>query len=134
MRKVFTLGLISLLFCCPSASAESSLCPPLKPLPPEVDDLRVNESEFTHQHFENAFSFFREDLPKRFKEAKTTEELTDREGFWIGYDNSLSLIEGYVLKQAALLERAQLAGKQRGTRGPAVKRFCQFLTKTRSMD
>ncbi len=56
MGRVTALGLMFLLFCCTSASAEPSLCPPLKPLPPGVDDLRIKETDFTAQAFEEALS------------------------------------------------------------------------------
>jgi len=81
-----------------------------------------------------ALSFFRKELPKEFQEVKTTREMTDREGFWIGYHNSLAFMEGYFLKQAALLERAQSGGKEKRQEGSALKRFCKFLSKAHSLD
>jgi len=112
------------------ALAQETLCPPLKPLAEGADDHRVREADFTSARFSEALAYFKEDLSRRLAEAKASEHVTEREGFWIGYDNSVKILEGYALRQAALLEHASKAG----VRGPATQKFCDFLSKTRYLD
>jgi hypothetical protein len=47
---------------------------------------------------------------------------------WIGYANSLRIVEGWNLKQAALREI------ESGTKGPAVERFCGFVAVAKYAD
>jgi len=114
------------------ANGEESLCPPLKPLPEGVDDHRMRESDLTPARFNQALAYFKGDLSRQLTEAKPTEEVANREGFWIAYDNGLKVLEGYALRQAALLELARRTGIK--GRGPGRQRFCDFLSKTRYLD
>jgi hypothetical protein len=104
----------------------------LKPLPKEVDDHRMREADLTQARYSEALAYFKEGLSRQLSKAKATEDVTHSEGFWIAYSNSVAVLEGYTLRQAALLERAR--GGAAKTRGPAVQRFCSFLSKTRYLD
>lgn len=115
-----------------SASGEDTLCPPLKPVPEGVDDHRMREADLTPARFSEALAYFEEDLSRQLSEAKATVAVTTREGFWIAYSNSVKVLEGYTLRQSALLERARGSGAK--GRGPALQRFCDFLSKTRYLD
>ncbi len=65
-----------------------------------------------------------------------TADLTHREGFWIGYGNRLRVMRGYMLKQAALLDRAHPpAGSPSVTdSSSALFRFCDFLANVHPID
>jgi len=110
-----------------SANGEESLCPPLKPLPEGVDDHRMRESDLTPTRFNQALAYFKGDLSRQLAEAKPTVEVTNREGFWIAYDNSLKVLEGYALRQTALLERT---GKT-ASKGRAGQQHSGFVTSCR---
>ena len=130
MARWFALSIA--LLCVASAlptAAAPRLCPPPRALPAERDDHGIKEQEFTLAQFSRSLSWFQDGLPARLKEAKQTDELTDKSEFWIAYRNGLTFIEGYALKQEALLERAQ---KRRA--GPAVRRFCDFVSKATWVD
>ena len=114
--KLILITLFTLFFSL-AASASESLCPPLPPLPKEVDDLRMTEADITKERFLNSLSYFQNVLPEILKKSKETRELTDRAEFWVSYRNGLKLIKGYMLKQEALLKG-----------GVAKKAFCEFIS------
>lgn len=118
------------------ASAEERLCPSSPSLPPDVDDHRMTEDQFTLEHFQSSLSYFQNDLAKELVKTKRTEDVINKEAFWITYENSLRFIEGYALKQAALLERTQVTpgSTAKKWRGPAVQRFCEFVSKAQYLD
>lgn len=89
------------------------------------------EHEITTQKYAEAVEYFRTELPRQLRSIPPGRDVNSIEGFWIGYSNSLQLIEGYTLKTRALLERASSDGK-RG--GPAVTRFCAWLKKQEHLD
>jgi|SRR5436309_15169078 len=114
----------------PSAFAGPKLCPPPPPLKEGQDDMRMNEEDFDFKDFASSLSFLHKEIPKRLldKDSKAVQRRLDSSEFWIGYRNSLLVIEGYALKQAALLQIAQtqLSPKTK-PRDDAVKRFCEFV-------
>jgi phosphate-selective porin len=116
-------------------TAQVTLCP-TRPAPPGVDDLRFSEDQFTGAQFESSYAYFEAELPRQLDEAEKTSELTDREGFWIGYGNRLRLMKGYVLKQAALIEQTGRSSDSTLLRDStsATFRLCRFLQTKRAVD
>jgi hypothetical protein len=112
------------------------LCPPLPPVPAGADDLRFSEADFTEQKFESSWAYFEHQLSRDLQRVEKTADLTDREGFWIMYGNSLRLMRGYMLKQAAQLERASRPGitTLASDSGTATFRFCRFLATVPAVD
>jgi len=113
---------------------EEALCP--TPRLAEPDELRFTEGQFTEGAFDSAFVFFEGDLPTQLHDIEKTADLTHPEGFWIGYGNRLSLMKGYMLKQAALLERARRsADSSLATDSTsATFRFCAFIANVHPVD
>jgi len=126
-QVVVFIGLLS-----SDASGEESLCAALRPLAKDVDDHRMRETDLTRARFDEALTYFKEDLARQLAEAKSIEEVTNKGSFWIAYDNGLKVLEGYALRQAALLERSRRVGVK--GRGPATQGFREFLAKTRYPD
>lgn len=120
--KIVTITMI-LLIAPISSIASEMLCPPLPPLPKEADDLRMTEEEFTKERFLSSLAYFENDLPNKLNTSKETKELTNRSIFWISYRNGLKFIEGYMLKQEALLKG-----------GAEKKAFCEFIVGSEYVD
>ncbi len=132
MKKLPVLLIALLLTFANSIYAGDSICPPLPPLPEGFDDFRMTESTFTRKRFESSLSYFQTFLPDKLKNAEKTIELTGRSIFWISYRNGLKFIEGYMLKQAALLE---LASRNKRTKDKsAVEEFCRFTKDAEYVD
>ena len=112
--------------------AADPLCEP-KQLEPYADNIGLWEEDLTEQAYEDAISYFKDYLPELMEKYPTTEELRLSEGFYIGYVNNLLTIRGYVMKQAALKERANvsLGG---GPPGPRQAAFCVFLVTANWVD
>ena len=109
-------------------STQSRLCPAPKPLPADVDDSRVREADFTRERFVEALAYF-DDLAQQLAQDPKTSALTEKEGFWIGNVNSRIHLEGYGLRL-----QAQLEFQKTRRRGPAVRRFCDFVARTKYLD
>ena len=62
-------------------------------------DLRVRDADITLEAYQRAMEYLAERLPEMIDTTITTEELTSGEGFYTGYWNHLTIIEGYQLKQ-----------------------------------
>jgi hypothetical protein len=115
--------------------APGKLCPNTEH-PGVPEELVITESEFSEVRFENGYAFFRNDLASQLADSQLTTSITDNEGFWLAYGNSLILMKGFMLKQAALLEQA--AGRPDSAlladRSSARVRFCEFLKSTAWVD
>jgi hypothetical protein len=113
-----------------SAHASSRLCPPPAPVKEGEDDMRMKEDEFNAEHIAKSLFYLQNDIPNELQ-GNDSKKIMARLGsseFWISYDNSLRFIEGYMLKQAALLQIAQSRGsKKTKQKVDTVKRFCDFL-------
>jgi hypothetical protein len=103
------------------ASAADSMCPPPPPIPKDADDHRMPESVFTQEEYDSALHALK-NFPSRIIDASDLQRTVNSSETWIGYANSLRIVEGWVLKQAALREIE--SGK---ANGPAVKGFCTFV-------
>jgi len=116
-------------------TAQMNLCPKTPPAP-GVDDLRFSESQFTAARFDSSYAYFDSELPRELDAAEKTSELTDREGFRIGYRNRLRLMQGYRLKQSALLEQAGHAPDSTllTDSTSATFRLCRFLETVHAVD
>ncbi len=119
---------------------QAPLCPPPPPPPADADDLRFSEADFTEAKFDSSYEYFDKELSKELsselgKPVKTSD-LSEREGFWITYGNSLRHMKGYMLKQAAQLERARSPGDTTlaGDSSTATFRFCRFLATVEAVD
>ncbi len=62
-------------------------------------DLRVRDADITLEAYQRAMEYLGERLPEMIDTTITTEELASKEGFYTGYWNRLTIIEGYHLKQ-----------------------------------
>jgi hypothetical protein len=131
MKKRSILFIIFVFAFSNSLYAEDLICPPLPPLPEGADDLRMTEADFTRTRFESSLLYFQTSLPTKLKSAETTRELTGRAVFWVSYRNGLKFIEGYMLKQSALLE---LSSEKRGSGKSAVDEFCSFVKEAKYLD
>jgi hypothetical protein len=140
MRQNLRKIILAAAFCslvATTAYAETRLCPSPHPLKEGQDDLTIKEEEFTAENFFSSLSYLQKDLPKELldKDMNAVKDRLDSSFFWIGYENSLKLIEGYSLKQAALLQIKQLQVSPKAKRkDDAVKRFCKFVGSTRYAD
>ncbi|MDE0040846.1 MAG: HEAT repeat domain-containing protein, partial [Candidatus Poribacteria bacterium] len=73
--------------------------------PPE---LRVRDADITFEAYQRTMKYLGERLPEMIDTTITTEELTSGEGFYIGYWNHLTIIEGYHLKQSLQIQKGAL--------------------------
>ena len=71
--------------------------------PPE---LRVRDADITLDAYQRAMKYLGEGLPEMIDTA--TEELASKEGFYTGYWNRLTIIEGYHLKQSLQIQHGKL--------------------------
>ena len=93
-----------------------------------MDDLRAREADFTRERYTEALAYL-DGLGQQLARDQMTTAMTEKEGFWIGYTNSRTQLEGYALRLEAQLER-----QRTGRSGAAVRRFCAFLTRTKYRD
>jgi hypothetical protein len=130
--------------------AAANLCP--APVPPitDTDDRRRTEASFDAEDFSQALDYFKDDLPRALRENASTEGVRRKEPYTIGYPNVIVAIEGYTLRQEALLRLAERdLIVERSQRGPAKKadvasvntrfqeaqrRFCDFLKNAQYSD
>ena len=115
---------------------QASLCPPPAPPPPDADDLRFSEADFTEVKFDSAYAYFEDELSSELGKGDKVSDLTDREGFWITYGNRLRHMKGYMLKQAAQLERVRRPNDSglATDSSTATFRFCRFLATVEAVD
>ena len=113
------LLLVALAVASPSLAESTDFCPPLPPLAEGQDDLRIAESGFTQERYEAAIQHLLE-FPARIINAEDLRGTVASSETWIGYENSLRFVRGWVLKQAAVAEAKS------GHRGAAVEAFCAF--------
>ena len=71
-------------------------------------DLRVRDADITLEAYQRAMEYLAERLPEMIDTTITTEELTSGEGFYTGYWNHLTIIEGYQLKQNMQVHKGAL--------------------------
>jgi len=88
----------------PVTATAQALCPP-QPAPGDV--APVEEARFTSSQFSESLTYLRTQIPALLQQAQFTQQVRQSELFYIGYPNHLSLIEGYALRQEALLRRAE---------------------------
>ena len=117
---VFVMGHVS------SATAEP-LCPPKDPLPNEADDLRFHESDFTTEKAISSLRYMQDSVP-RLVDGLLYGPKPSLESFSISYPNGLTVIEGVLLRQEALLAREQLDFPEKRDR------FCSFLAGAARVD
>jgi len=120
--KTFIVFIACIFLSSNALLAQEAICPPLHPDPDRAEELVMHENEFTKEKYISSLDFVRNEFPRRILSYEKTSEFEDSPEFWIGYYNSLTFIEGYVLKQAAISEI-----KTSKTKGSAVKEFCTFL-------
>lgn len=118
------------------AILQAPLCPPPPPPPADADDLRFSEADFTEAKFDSSYAYFENELSSELGKAEKASDLTEREGFWITYGNSLRHMKGYMLKQAAQLERARSPHDTAlvTDSSTATFRFCRFLATVEAVD
>ena len=97
LRKLALALAVAILFASIPASAQN-LCPPPKPLPEGVDDLRMVEGDFTFSKAIESLRWLEKDVWDVIREHKTTEELMmSTARFGIPFPNSVSRIKGVLL-------------------------------------
>ena len=72
-------------------------------------DLRVRDADITIEAYHRAMEYLGEGLPEMIDTTVTTEELTTGGGFYTGYWNRLTIIEGYHLKQNLRIREGTLS-------------------------
>jgi hypothetical protein len=149
--KKLLLALAVVILFAPTVAPAQNFCPPLKPLPEGVDDLRMVEADFTFSKAIESLRWLEKDVWDVIREHKTTEELLhDTEQFGIPFPNSVSRTKGVLLRQQALLERERLEiARMRLKAGSGSKadveaaqkrfenarrEFCKFLEKVKWVD
>jgi hypothetical protein len=108
------------------ATAES-LCPLKDPLANEADDLRFHESDFTTEKAISSLRYMQESVP-RLVDGLLYGPKPSLESFSISYPNGLTIIEGVLLRQEAVLAREQSDFPQKRDR------FCSFLAGAARID
>ena len=149
--KIFLLALCIVLMLVSIPASAQKICPPHKPLPKGVDDLRMTEGDFTIPKAFESLHWLEKDIWDVISKHKTTEELLhNTEQFGIPLPNSVSTIKGALLYQQAMLERERLeiaklrlkAGSGSKTElesaqkrfEDARRNFCKFLAKAEWVD
>ena len=144
-RILLVLALVPFLLAASSPSSEI-LCPRRSMLPKTQDDLRMSEGEFTLTHAIESLRFLQNDFSSRIFGPGPREDLRNDSSHYISYANSLRFIEGTLLKQQVLIERARkdaLAARaasrssqsDANTRFETARvRFCDFLRSAEYVD
>jgi hypothetical protein len=108
----------------------------------------MRETDFSAQKVTEAIQYLRDDLQRALSENSSMEDVRSSESFAIGYPNVVTTLEGYVLRQDALLRRAErnLAIEKGGRLNKtdvraatarfeaAKRRFCDFLKNAQYVD
>ena len=130
----------------PLTLAAESFCPNRAPPPEGADDLRMQEDEFNLDHALNSVEFLRTEFAGRIWGPDAVKDFSAWSGHYISYANSLKFIEGALLKQEVLLQRAlaqKLAATAPGSEsaheaesalGLATEKFCNFVKSAESVD
>jgi hypothetical protein len=102
----------------------------------------MKEAHFSWEEYAEALKYIEHDLPRALEETEKTEDIRHSESYAIGHPNVVTTIKGYVLRQEALLRRAERdLARERGRRGlskenvsaanaafeHAKRRSCDFL-------
>jgi hypothetical protein len=144
-RILLVLALVPFLLGASSPSSDS-LCPGRPALPKTQDDLRMSEGEFSLTHAMESLRFLQNDFSSRIFGPGPRDDLRDDSSHYISYANSLRFVEGTLLKQQALIERARrdtLAARAapgssqseaRSRFAAAKRRFCDFLRAAEYVD
>ena len=126
--------------------ASDKLCPNRAPLQEGADDLRMQEDEFTEVRAMESVKFLQTDFSKKIWGANAVKDLSAWSGHYIGYANSLKIIEGTLLKQQVRLYRTQLnelamtapesseIPNIKNKLGAAINSFCAFIDKVEYVD
>ena len=146
MARIFLLLALAPFLLGASSPSSEILCPGQPVLPKEQDDLRMHEREFTVKHAMESLQFLKNDFSSRLFGSGPQEDLRNDSSHYISYANSLRFIEGTLLKQQALIERARRdtlsaraasrsSQSDAGARFEAAKsRFCDFLRSAKYVD
>ncbi|MDM3871051.1 hypothetical protein QSV34_06740 [Porticoccus sp. W117] len=82
----------------------------------QFGDLSRPESEFNYRKYQASLDYLSK-IPRMFAHAEQPEKVARSAEVWIGYLNSLVIVQGYNLKQAALFEPTK----------KNIEAFCEFL-------
>lgn len=151
VNKAICINTLLIILLIPVAGGAENLCSQnLEPVTPGADELRMHEEEFNFDEAMKSLRFLKGDIYKMLREHKETADVMDSAGFYVGYPNSLSFVQGTLLKQRALLARAALDGRRAHIQPNAdtsvdILRlekayeeartdFCKFLNKARYVD
>jgi len=139
------IGITSFIFLLISAANifAADLCKDIKVEAPE--ELIMKESEFTFEEANQALEILRKRMYGLLEEKKLSKDILESPQFYITYPNSLTIIEGTLLKQKVLLARKEYEllkqkGKVRESKRAekifirAKEDFCKFLSKTIYVD
>jgi hypothetical protein len=142
LKTVAAICLTVVVFATGAALAEN-VCPPPKPVSEGEDDARMKEEHFGWGNFGQALEYIDRDLPQALLEKEKTEDVRMSESYLIGHPNVVKTMKGFVLRQEALLRRAERdLARERGRRGGlskanvkaaearfegAKRAFCEFL-------
>jgi len=116
----------------------------------QKDNLRMSEAVFTRDAAERALGYFRTTLPQLMGEFKDFQRLQSVDRYYISYPNTLRILDGWMLKQDALVARDSAvlveARRKNGDASDAEvararaqyesrrQRFCAFVAKASYVD
>lgn len=99
----------------------------------ENDDLKIRENEFSKKAYRESLDYLRKEFPKILMESKDPQRAVQSSEVWIGFYNSLTFIEGYQLKQSALIE-AKMNQYRKNKESSANREYQKFLKKAEYID
>jgi hypothetical protein len=143
LRPLFT----ALLLVMPvMALGQEMLCRPAAPVKPGVDDLSMNEAEFTFEKAEESVAFLRDDFSERLWGPEPVKDFKASSDHYISYMNSLRFIEGALLREHVLMLKAQASllessapksaetAKAQAIYSDALYDFCHFVKSAEYVD
>lgn len=108
------------------------------------------EASFNYEAVSRGLDYLKNDLPRALRESARTEDVLNDESHSVGYPNIIMTIEGYILRERALLRKTErdlvLAKSERGRASKAEvaaanhrfadakRRFCDFLKSASYVD
>lgn len=146
MTRIGALFAFLLALTTHSVLANESICLNREPLPEGADDFRMQEYEFSLERGLKSVSFLQNDFSKRIWGPEAVNDFSAWSGHYIGYANSLKLIEGTLLKQQVMIGRLRLKeltnvspdsgeiDKARTNLERLMKQFCKFLDSSGYVD
>lgn len=126
----------------------ANVCP--APKVADDDSGRRTEESFNYDAVSRGLDYLKNKLPQALRENARTEDVLNDESVSVGYPNIIITIEGYILRENALLRKTErdlvVAKNERGRASKAEvtaanqrfaearRRFCDFLKSASYVD